>query len=634
MSANQEKYFDSSFKRYLEEELGHAKEKLNKPKATELFLSDIHGEYTAFAHVLKNGCGSIRSTIDVLFEQDLSDKERATLATLIYYPEEKLEELLNVWPDEEKAMTALLCQLGVLYNHIAKNYTLFEVKSAVTGQAYSVVDVLMVDSLNNEQAFERAGAIARSRIAQPAIFALCHAIQRLSYEKLHLVGDIYDRGPCPNLIMDELMSHPSLDIQWGNHDILWMGASLGQPGCIANVVRICARYGNLSILEENYGIDLSELTSFAKKAYKDDPCVAFGLKGAPDISEEEYERSVKIQKAMAIIQFKVEAQLIAENPSFNLEDRNLLDKIDYERGTVLLDGVEYELTDKVFPTVDPNNPFELTRKEKRVINSLVSAFKSCQSLQKHIKLFIEAGSLYKIANNMLLFHACVPLNEDGTMKEVSFYGKTYKGKALFDAIDGYVRDAFFNKDPETQKQGLDLLWYLWLGEGSPLFAKSKMATFELYLIADKAARKEVKNSFYSLYENEEVIDAILEDFGMDPNVSRIVCGHTPVKVKEGEDPVKCNGKVIVIDGGMSKAYQSSTGIAGFALISTAESLELATLTPLQSKEDTVANNRDILPQKRVLAAYPHPILVKDTDEKNDLLSEISALEEEIASYQD
>ncbi|MGN0301488.1 MAG: fructose-bisphosphatase class III [Anaerotardibacter sp.] len=632
MSTNQEKYFDSSFERYLEEELTHAKEKLGKPKATELFLSDIHGEYNAFAHVLKNGCGSIRAAIDELFGEELSEEERATLATLIYYPEEKLEELLGSTSEGETLMAGFLCQLGVLYNHFAKNFTPFEVKSAVTGQAYSVVDVLMVENLNNEQAKQRANAIAHSRIAGPAIFALCHAVQRLSYEKLHLVGDIYDRGPCPDLIMDELMNHPSVDIQWGNHDILWMGASLGQPGCIANVVRICARYGNLNILEETYGIDLSELTSFAKKAYKDDPCVAFGLKGSPEISEEEQERSIKIQKAMAIIQFKVEAQLIAENPSFNLEDRNLLDKINYEEGTVLLDGVTHELTDKVFPTVDPENPFQLTRKEKRVMNSLVSAFKNCQRLQDHIKLFIEAGSLYKITNNMLLFHACVPLNEDGSMKEVSFYGNTYKGKALFDAVDGYVRDAFSNQDPETKKQGLDLLWYLWLGEGSPLFAKSKMATFELYLIADKAARKEVKNSFYSLYEKEEVINAILEDFGMDPSVSRIVCGHTPVKVKDGEDPVKCGGKVIVIDGGMSKAYQSSTGIAGFALISTAESLELATLTPLQSKEDTIANNKDILPQKRVLATYP-TVLVEDTDDKNDLLAEISALEEEIASYQ-
>ena len=444
------------------------------------------------------------------------------------------------------------------------------------------------------------------------------------------MGDIYDRGPYPDLVMEELINHHSIDIQWGNHDIVWIGAALGQRGCIANVVRICARYGNLSILTDAYGINLLPLITFAMNTYKDDPCVAFGLKGSPNLSEDELEMNIKIQKAMAILQFKVEAQLIAENPSFNLEDRNLLDKIDYEKNTVVVDGVEYALTDTVFPTVDPSNPYQLTTEEEQVMAHLVSAFTSCEKLQRHIRFFLEKGSLYKIENNVLMFHACVPLNEDGSLKEVNIFGTTYKGRALFDAVDHYVRAAFIETDPYAKKQGLDLLWYLWLGEGSPLFAKSKMATFELYLIAEKPARKEVKNTFYSLLENEEVFTTIFEDFGMNPASSHIVCGHVPVKVKDGEDPVKCNGKTIIIDGGFSRAYQPTTGIAGFTLISDSEGLSLAAHEPFVPVQEAIQNNESVHSSVRAVAPSEKPLLVADTDEGLKLEQRIANLKQLLA----
>lgn len=383
-------------------------------------------------------------------------------------------------------------------------------------------------------------------------------------DTVRMLGDVYDRGPLPDQVMEALMALPNIHIQWGNHDIVWMGAALGQRGCIANVVRICARYGNLSVLEENYGLDLGALTDFALSAYGDDPCVAFGLKGSPQLDPADYDRHVKVQKAIAYLQWKVEHCTIAENPCFELEHRDLLDKIDFAEGTVAVDGGVHALGDPVMPTVDPADPFRMTPEEEQVMTALEAQFLGCQKLQRHIRFFLEAGSLYDIDGTDLLLHACVPLNADGTLMETELYGQKLSGKALYDAVDGYVRDAFTAEDPEEKKRGLDLLWYLWLGPASPLFAKSKMATFELYQIADKAARKEVKNAFYTLYEEPAVVDGILADFGL-PAGSRILCGHVPVKVKDGEDPVKCAGQVLVLDGGFACAYRPNTGVAGFVL---------------------------------------------------------------------
>lgn len=609
---------------------------LNLPKGTEFFASDIHGEYEAFSHTLRNGSGSIRLKIDDVFGDSLSENEKRSLATLIYYPREKMELVLSQVDDAEAWYAVTLQRLVAVCKRAAQKYTRSRVRKALPKDFAYIIEELMTENRHgvDKQAYYAAivDAVIRTDRGGALVEALCLLIQRLAIERLHIVGDIYDRGPYPHIIMDALMEHHSLDIQWGNHDIVWMGASLGQRGCIAHVVRNCARYGNLSILEDAYGINILPLASFALDAYKDDPCVAFGLKGNPDLPPQELEMNVKIQKAMAIIQFKVEAQLIDENPGFGLEDRKLLDKIDYENGTVMLDGVAYELTDTVFPTVDPADPYRLTPEEEEVMQRLEQAFTGCEKLQRHMRFFLDAGSLYKVCNGNLLFHACVPLNADGSLMETEVFGETYKGRALYDVMERYVRAAFDDANPELAKRGRDLLWYMWLGEGSPLFAKSKMATFELYLIAEKEARKEVKNSFYSYLDDERVMDGIFEDFGMDPETSRIVCGHVPVKVKDGEDPVKCGGRVLTIDGGFSKAYQPTTGIAGYTLISNSYGFVLAAHEPLESMRAAVVNELDIHSSRKVVELVDKRTLVADTDNGSVLKQQIADLEELLEAY--
>lgn len=609
---------------------------LNLPKGTEFFASDIHGEYEAFSHTLRNGSGSIRLKIDDVFGDSLSENEKRSLATLIYYPREKMELVLSQVDDAEVWYAVTLQRLVAVCKRAAQKYTRSRVRKALPKDFAYIIEELMTENRHgvDKQAYYAAivDAVIRTDRGGALVEALCLLIQRLAIERLHIVGDIYDRGPYPHIIMDALMEHHSLDIQWGNHDIVWMGASLGQRGCIAHVVRNCARYGNLSILEDAYGINILPLASFALDAYKDDPCVAFGLKGNPDLPPQELEMNVKIQKAMAIIQFKVEAQLIDENPGFGLEDRKLLDKIDYENGTVMLDGVAYELTDTVFPTVDPADPYRLTPEEEEVMQRLEQAFTGCEKLQRHMRFFLDAGSLYKVCNGNLLFHACVPLNADGSLMETEVFGETYKGRALYDVMERYVRAAFDDANPELAKRGRDLLWYMWLGEGSPLFAKSKMATFELYLIAEKEARKEVKNSFYSYLDDERVMGGIFEDFGMDPETSRIVCGHVPVKVKDGEDPVKCGGRVLTIDGGFSKAYQPTTGIAGYTLISNSYGFVLAAHEPLESMRAAVVNELDIHSSRKVVELVDKRTLVADTDNGSVLKQQIADLEELLEAY--
>ena len=501
----------------------------------ELFIADPHGEYEEFSHILRSACGRVREVVDELFGT-VPEEIRASLTTAICYPNEKFP-LLS--PSER---TSLAWRMMFILTEVA--------------------DIEYADEEPEEES---------DADKNPAAFArLAASVREACVARLHLMGDVYDRGPAPDAIMDEVAAFPRTDIQWGNHDILWMGAALGQPALVCTAVRICARYGNLSILEDNYGMDLSALRAFAAKMYGDDPAECFALKSGTFDDEERRAHSL-VQKAMAIIQFKVEAACSDANPDFNLDRRNLLGRIDWEDGTVEVDGTVQPMRDMHFPTVDPADPYALTPEEQAVLDACVSAFTGCARLQRHVRLFLTKGSLYKIIpgrsgeDDILLFHACVPLNADGSPKEVTLFGQTYAGRALFDAVDGFVRDAYTATDPVAKKRGLDLLWYLWLGEGSPLFAKSKMATFELYFQADKAIQKEAKNPFYKLLEDEAVMDGILRDFGLDPAHARMMCGHTPVKVKDGEDPVKCGGKLMIIDGGMSKPYQKNTGVAGFAV---------------------------------------------------------------------
>ncbi len=609
---------------------------MNLPKGTEFFASDIHGEAEAFSHILRNGSGSIRLKVDEVFGDELSEAEKRSLCTLIYYPREKAKLMLAECDDEGAFYATYVPRLVAVVRRAARKYTRSRVRKQLPQEfAYLLEELIAsdVDAADKEAYYDGiVNAAVRTGRGVDLIEALAQAIQRLAISRLHIIGDIYDRGPAPDTVMETLIAHHNVDIQWGNHDIVWMGASLGQRGCIANVVRICSRYGNLSILEDAYGINILPLATFAQQAYRDDPCVGFGLKGSPDLTPAELALNVKIQKAMAIIQFKVEAALIKQYPGFGLDDRNLLGRIDRERGTVVVDGIEYELTDKVFPTVDPADPYALTPEEEEVMARLEAAFLGSEKLQRHMRFFLEAGSLYKVSNGNLLLHACVPLNDDGTLKEVEIFGETYKGRSLYDACDRYVRAAFFSHDAAERERGRDLLWYLWLGQGSPLFAKSKMATFELYLIAEKPARKEVKNAFYNLIDDEQVIAGIFEDFGLDPESSHIICGHVPVKVKDGEDPVKCGGRVIMIDGGFSRAYQPTTGIAGYTLISNSHEFILAAHEPLSSAEAAVRDELDIHSSRRVVERGRERTLVARTDTGAELAERIEELEELIGAY--
>ena len=609
---------------------------LNLPKGTEVFASDVHGEYAAFTHLLRNGSGNVRMKIDDAFGDRLTREEKRSLATLIYYPDEKMEIELAKVDDKATWFAKTLLNLAIVCKQASGKYTRSRVRKALPPEFSYIIEELITES--NRAVVKKPyyaaiiDAVIETGQAPALISAMSMLIKRLSIDHLHLVGDIYDRGPYPHLIMDVLMRFHSLDIQWGNHDIVWMGAAMGQPGCIAHVVRNCARYGNLSVLEDAYGINILPLATFAMEAYKDDPCVAFGLKGNPQLTPADMEMNIKIQKAMAILQFKVEAQIIDENPSFGLESRKLLDKIDYERGTVVIDDVEYELIDKVFPTVDPADPFKLTPEEQEVMERLEQAFVGSEKLQRHIRFFLDAGSLYKVANGNLLFHAGVLLNEDGSLMEVDVYGGKYKGKELYDVLESYVRAGYNSSSPIMRKRGRDIMWWMWLAPGSPLFAKSKMATFELYLIEDKAARKEVKNPFYTHLDDEAIVKSIFEDFGLDPETSRIICGHVPVKVKDGEDPVKCGGKVLTIDGGFSRPYQSVTGIAGYTLVSDSFGFVLSTHEALESEEAAVKGELDIHSTRRVVGSVDTRTLVADTDTGAKLKQQITDLKELLEAY--
>ncbi len=612
---------------------------LNLPKGTEIFASDIHGEADAFSHILKNGSGSVRLKIDDAFGDGLTTQEKNELATLAYYPHEKMTLIFSAFESEEEKeawMRTTIERLVALCKQASGKYTRSKVRKAMPAEFAYAIDELMTENNHavNRERYHRAIIDSAINIGRGPAFieALCRLVQRFSLDHLHIVGDIYDRGPAPDAIMDTLANYHCLDIQWGNHDIVWMGASLGQHGCIAHVVRNCARYGNLSILEDAYGINTLPLASFAMEAYADDPCVAFGLKGTPDISNRQREVSIKIQKAMAIIQFKVEGQLIDEYPCFGLEDRKLLHRIDPERGTVIVDNIEYELTDKMFPTIDWSDPYRLTPEEESVMARLEQAFIGSEKLQRHMKLFLESGSLYKIHNNNLLFHACVPLNDDGSFKEANVFGEKYSGRELYDVLERYVRAGFFSEDDIERKQGRDLMWWLWLSPSSPLFAKSKMATFELYLIAEKEARKEVKNAFYTLQHDPKAVARIFEEFDMDPDTSHIICGHVPVKAKDGEDPVKCGGKVLTIDGGFSRAYQPTTGIAGYTLISNSYGFVLAAHEPLESAKFAVDNESDIHSSRRVVETVEERTLVAATDTGTQLQRRVDDLTELIHAY--
>lgn len=611
---------------------------LNLPKGTEHFLSDLHGEYEAFSHVLRNGSGAVRKKIDDVFGHTLGTGDKRSLATLIYYPKEKTELARKEEEDMENWYKITLYRLIEVCKTTASKYTRSKVRKALPPDYAYVIEELITEKSEvlDKEAYYNAivNTIIQIGRAEDFIIALAELIQRLVIDRLHVLGDIYDRGPGPHFIMDRLSEYHSLDIQWGNHDVVWMGAAVGQASCIATIIRNCARYGNLDILEDGYGINLLPLATFALETYKEDPCTCFKLKGNHPISGAEAELIMKMHKAITIIQFKLEGQLIRRRKTFQMEDRCLLHRIDFDKGTITLQGKEYQMQDTSFPTVSRKNPYALTAEEEEVMERLRSAFLNCEKLQKHMHLLLNKGGLYKVYNGNLLYHGCVPLNEDGSFKQVRIYDKVYQGKSLYDALEIYVRKAFFALDPEEKKRGEDILWYIWAGPNSPLFGKDKMTTFERYFLTEKETHKEVKNPYYSFLENEEVVDRILEEFGLTGENIHIVNGHVPVHQSEGESPVKCEGKVLVIDGGFCKAYQKETGIAGYTLIYNSYGLLLASHEAFTNAAAAVAHGTDIVSRQVAVERTQRRLLVGDTDTGMALKERIEELKELLCAYRD
>lgn len=609
---------------------------LSLPKGTEHFLTDIHGEYEAFAHVLKNGSGAIRRKIEQVFGNTLSNKDKQALATLIYYPKEKMNQVKKTEDNMEDWYKITLYRLIQVCKITASKYTRSKVRKAMPEDYAYVMEELITengDTLDKENYYNTIiNTIVEIESSEDFIIALCKLIQRLAVDHLHILGDIYDRGPGPHFIMDKLMNYHSVDIQWGNHDIAWMGAAAGQRACIANVIRICARYGNLDILEDGYGINLLPLATFTLETYGDDPCTHFKLKATQGVKKAELDLNMKIHKAITLIQFKLDGQTIMRRPEYGMENRMLLHRINYENGTIELDGKTYELLDSHFPTIDPQNPYTLTAEEEEVMDRLEKAFLHSEKLQRHMRFLLNKGTLYKVYNNNLLFHGCVPLNEDGTLKKVNLYGKEYSGKSLYEVLESYVRKGFHAIDKEERERGKDIMWYIWLSPNSPLFGKDKMATFECQLLTDKEQQKEKKNPYYKLLECEDIADMIMDEFGLEKDCRRIVNGHVPVKSKDGESPVKCNGKVLVIDGGFSKAYQKATGIAGYTLIYNSHGLVLAAHEPFESKEAAIATESDIHSRSTIIKQVAERKLVRDTDNGKVLKETIKDLEMLLEAY--
>lgn len=612
---------------------------LNLPKGTEHFLTDIHGEYEQFVHVLKNGSGAVKRSIDEEFGNTLSQKDKKSLATLIYYPYEKLDIISETEDNLEDWYKITLHRLVAVTKHVASKYTRSKVRKALPKEFSYVIEELITErsDISNKEMYynEIINTIIRIGSAPDFIAALCNLIQRMVVDHLHIVGDIYDRGPGPHIIMDTLLKYHSVDIQWGNHDIVWMGAACGHLACIATVIRIATRYGNLDTIEDGYGINLIPLATFAMEAYKDTDCSAFEIKYNTDYDTKDLSLDMKIHKAISILQFKLEGQIIKMHPEFQMEDRLLLDKIDYDKKTIMCYGKEYPIKDTDFPTVDPDDPYWLTEEELQVMLRIRQAFLKSEKLQKHVRFLYTNGGLYKVFNSNLMYHGCVPMDENGKFLEVQVEGQTHSGKELYDVLDTYARKGYYEKnDSKGMRKAQDYIWYLWAGPNSPVFGKDKMTTFERYFIEDSVTHKETKNAYYSLLDNEEIVNSILEEFGLDKKKSHIVNGHVPVELKKGETPIKCDGKLLIIDGGFSKAYQGKTGIAGYTLVSSSHGMRLVAHEPFESKEAAVRNESDILSDSTQIEVAPTRIRVSQTDIGAEIKDNIAELEKLLDAYRD
>lgn len=614
---------------------------LNLPKGTELFLSDIHGEYGSFSHILKSGSGIIRDKIDSIYANSLTEKDRRTLATLIYYPEEKLAYVKKEVEDLDEWYSIILYRLINVAREVSSKYTRSKVRRAMPKGFDYIIDELLHsggDSNDKERYYKQ---IIRSIIdldsADDFIVVISDLIKRMAIDHLHVIGDIYDRGANAELVMDELMNFHSVDIQWGNHDILWMGAACGNEACMANVIRICSRYDNLDTLENGYGINIRPLSIFAMQKYQDDDCIKFLPKVYDYNKYIDTDKKIisKIHKAISIIQFKLEGQIIKRHPEYKMNDRLLLDKIDYVNGKVRIGNKVYELNDKNFPTINRNDPYELSQEEQELIERLKESFMNSEKLKKHISFLYSKGSLYKIFNSNLLFHGCVPMEINGNFTEVEIMNRKLSGKDLFIFLDKMARRVFSEREKNESDDFSDIMWFLWCSYNSPLFGKDKAATFERYFIDDKETHVELKNPYYSLVENKDVCEKILKEFDViDDGESHIINGHVPVKEKKGESPIRADGKFLVIDGGFAKSYREQTGRAGYVLSYNSHGLLLSANEPFDSKDEAIKKEDDIKYEIMVSEKGNRRKLVKDTDIGKKLEEEIEDLKELIEAYKD
>ncbi len=614
---------------------------LNLPKGTEHFVADLHGEHEAFRHILRNASGNIKRKVNELFSTSMRDQEIRDLCSLIYYPEQKLQHIRATEKDLADYYSITLHRLIRVCQSVSSKYTRSKVRKSLPREFAYIIEELLHESPSDDDKQAYFSRIIETIIstgqAEEFITALCNVIQRLSIDQLHILGDIFDRGPGAHIIMDILCDYGRFDIQWGNHDALWMGAAAGNDCCMANVLRLSLRYGNMATLEDGYGINLVPLATFAMETYGNDPCEHFLPsilnESEMEISEKSRLLTARMHKAIAIIQFKLEAQMARKHPEWNLQDRDLLSQINFEKGTVTVDGKEYPLNDTHFPTVDPADPTALSEEERELVQKLHHSFSVSDKLTKHIDCLLSNGCMYGIFNSNLLFHASLPLNEDGSLKEVEVNGTPYKGRELLHKIGMTMREAFNDDSSEDIRDyARDYFWYLWCGPDSPLFDKSKMATFERYFIDDPVTHHEEKGWYFKLRNNEEICDMILDAFGVEGDHRHIINGHVPVRAAKGESPIRANGKLMVIDGGFAKAYHRTTGIAGYTLVFHSSGFQLVQHEPFTSAEEAVENGSDIVSTTQIVELSRHRMRVRDTDKGKELQAQIDELSELLYAF--
>ena len=613
---------------------------LNLPKGTEHFLSDIHGEDQAFSHVLKNASGAVKRKVNEIFTNSLRESEKKELCTLIYYPAEKLELIKSKEKDLEDWYQVTLNQLVKVCRNVSSKYTRSKVRKALpTEFSYIIQELLHESSIEpNKSAYvdQIINTIITTGRADDFIIALCNLIQRLTIDLLHIVGDIYDRGPGAHIILDTLCQYHNFDIQWGNHDVLWMGAAAGNLGCIANVIRMCLRFGNMATLEDGYGINLLPLATFAMDTYNDDPAVIFRpkTKFSDSVYDEKTMRLMsQMLKAITVIQFKLEGEIIRRRPEFGMDDRFLLHHIDLKKGTIRLGTTDYPLRDTYLPTLDMRDPYRLSVEEEELIYKLKHSFESSEKLKKHMRCLFTHGAMYQVCNSNLLFHASIPMKPDGSFKQIKIQNNYYAGRALMDRVDQLVRTAYFQTGSQEECEfAHDFIWYLWCGPDSPLFDKSRMATFERCFLEAPETHEEEKGAYYTLRNEEAICDQILDEFEVTGPHRHIINGHVPVRSIRGENPIKANGKMIVIDGGFSKPYHPQTGIAGYTLVYHSRGFQLVQHEPFESAAKAIAEGLDIKSTTIVVELSSHRQLVRDTDKGRDLQAQISDLQKLLFAF--